>query len=123
MRIIIDSTDKRMTVPLIDYLAQAGYEVHGVCFSGDRPLNREKLARTHYISRPNTTRDLSEIFAQYDSGDILIAGNPDVIEAVNSIRPRLKYLLSAQESVEKPSIRRALRFCHGTRPQSTQGIR
>jgi predicted ATP-grasp superfamily ATP-dependent carboligase len=101
MRVIIDSTDKRMTVPLIDYLAKAGYEVHGLCFSGDRPLNREKLVKIHYISRRNTAQDLSEIFASYDPGDILIAGNPDMIEAVNSIKPRLKYLLSEQESVVK----------------------
>ena len=94
MRVIIDSTDKRMTVPLIDYLAQAGYEVHGLCFSGDRPLNRERLARTYYISRRirlGSRRYLPNMIPM-----IPTAGR---IEAVNSIKPRLKYLL-AQESAE-----------------------
>lgn len=108
MRIIIDSTDKRMTVPVIDYLAQAGYEVHGLCFSGDRPLNREKLKKIHYISRRNTVQELSEIFIPYDPCDVLIAGNPDVIEAVNLIKPKLKYLLSTQESVGKAVNKREL---------------
>ena len=108
MRIIIDSTDKRMTVPAIDYLIRAGYEVHGLCFEADRPLNRGKLKKNHFISRHAVIHDLTEIFSGYDPGDILIAGNPVVIEAVNIIKPRIKYLLSSQESIEKAGDKKNL---------------
>ncbi|NLA86087.1 MAG: ATP-grasp domain-containing protein [Clostridiales bacterium] len=114
MRIIIDSTDKRMTVPAIDCLARAGYAVHGLCFNTDRPLNPGKLEKIHYISRRHVAGDLEEIFSGYTSDDILIAGNPVVIEAVNTIKPRMKYLLSSQESIEKAADKKQMQKLAGT---------
>jgi predicted ATP-grasp superfamily ATP-dependent carboligase len=109
MRIIIDSTEKRMTVSAIDYLARSGYEVHGLCFDGDRPLNPGNLKKIHFISRDNTVHDLAEIFTSYGPGDVLIAGHPVVIEAVNMIKPDIKYLLSPQESIARASNKKELR--------------
>jgi hypothetical protein len=101
MRIIIDSVDKRMTAPAIDYLAHNGYEVHGLCFDTGKPLNPGKLKKVHFMSCEAAVRDLTKIFSAYEPDDILIAGNPIVIEAVNTIKPDMMYLLSSQEEIEK----------------------
>lgn len=108
MRIIIDSTDKRMTVPVIDYLARAGYEVHGLCFGAERPLNFGKLTKLHRVGRHTVAEDLTEIFSGYGPDDILIAGSPVVAEAVNTIRPKIGYLLSEQESIENAGNKKYL---------------
>lgn len=108
MRIIIDSTDKRMTVPVIDYLVGLGYEVHGLCFDTDRPLNPGKLAKCHTIRRETAAGDLRGILGAYAPDDILIAGNPVVIAAVNSIKPDVKYLLASQESIDSAGNKKSL---------------
>lgn len=108
MRIIIDSTDKRMTVPAIDYLVTSGYEVHGLCFDSDRALNPGKLKKIHYIHRETAAEQLTDVFSGYSCDDILIAGNPIVIKAVNTIRPTIRYLLSSQENIEKAGNKKYL---------------
>ncbi len=108
MRIIIDSTDKRMTVPAIDNLVKSGYEVHGLCFDTDRPLNAGKLKKIHYISREAADRQLEDICAGYNGEDILIAGNPIIMAAVNTIQPNIKYLLSSQDNIEKAGNKKYL---------------
>ncbi len=109
MRIIIDSIDKRMTVPAIDYLVRMGYEVHGLCFDTRRPLNPGKLKKVHYINRETITGDLSDVLSGFEAGDILIAGNPLVIEAVNMLKPHIRYLLSSQDSIEKAGNKKLVR--------------
>lgn len=108
MRIIIDSIDKRMTVPAIDYLVRIGYEVHGLCFDTGKPLNPGNLKKIHYIGRDAAARQLTEILSAYDESDILIAGNPVVIEAVNAVKPAVSYLLSTQDSIEKAGNKKAV---------------
>jgi biotin carboxylase len=101
MRIIIDSADKRMTVPIIDALALSGYEVHGLCFDTDKPLNTRNLKKVHYIAREAAAAQLAGILSAYTAEDILIAGNPIIIEAVNALKPGLRYLLPERESIAK----------------------
>lgn len=108
MTILIDSVDKRMTVPVIDYLVKAGHEVHGLCFETDRPLNSGKLKITHYVNREKAGEQLDCILAGYDADDIFIAGNPVIISAVNELKPNIKYLLAPQESIEKAGDKKYL---------------
>lgn len=108
MQILIDSIDKRMTVPLIDDLAAAGYDVHGLCFKGTTPLNAGKLKAIHVIDRERAASQLYELFSRYGADDILIAGNPTVIDVVNNIRPAVKYLLPSGESIRQAGDKKAL---------------
>ena len=108
MRILIDSLDKRMTVPVIEWLALSGYEVHGICYEADRPLNPKKLKDIHRVSRDDTAVGLRDVFTQYGPSDVLIAGNPGTIAAVNVLRPDIGYLLPTQAAIEKASDKKEL---------------
>lgn len=108
MRIIIDSQDKRMTVPVIDYLVGAGYEVHGICFDGEKPLDPKRLAAIHRVSRDAVEDGLRHVLSGYGADDILIAGNPRIIEAINAIGPSVRYLLPTQEAIGKANDKKAL---------------
>jgi predicted ATP-grasp superfamily ATP-dependent carboligase len=108
MRIVIDSLDKRMTVPVIDALARSGCEVYGICFDADRPLNPKKLAMIHRVSRAEAAAGLKVVLSGYTADDILIAGNPGIIEAVNALRPDIRYLLPSQQDIEKASDKKEL---------------
>lgn len=110
MPIIIDSTDKRMTVPVIDYLVNLGYEVHGICFVNETPLNAKKLKKVHYVHKNTVFNELKAVFLDYNQEDILIAGNPTIIETVNRLKPNCKYLLPSLESIDKASNKRELQL-------------
>jgi predicted ATP-grasp superfamily ATP-dependent carboligase len=101
MHVIIDSIDKRMTVPAIDYLVRNGYEVHGLCFNGCRPLNPGRLKKIHYLDRTSISSDLTGVLSGYEPGDVLITGNPLVMKAVSMIKPDIRYLIPLQESIDR----------------------
>ena len=97
-----------MTAPVIDYLVRAGFEVHGICFDADKPLNPKRLGKVHRISREAVEDGLRHVLSGYGAEDILIAGNPRIIAAVNAIGPSVRYLLPSQESVNKANDKTAL---------------
>lgn len=97
-----------MTVPVIDDLVRSGYEVHGICFDSDRPLNPKKLSKIHYVRRDAVAAALKDILSGYSADDILLAGNPRIIEAVNGLKPDIRYLLPEQTDIEKASNKKEL---------------
>lgn len=101
MKILIDSIDKRMTVPLINQLASAGYTVCGMGFSGGQVLNDGPLSVVHEIDKSNIVDSLSIILSEYSEEDILLVGNPLVMDAVLTIKPKIRYILPSQESISK----------------------
>lgn len=101
MRILIDSIDKRMTVPLIDDLVKRGYEVHGIGIKGSEALNAKQLKQRHYLNKLTIEEDLKVLLDGYSDQDILLFGNPLMVIAVNNIQPKQKHLFPTNESVSQ----------------------
>lgn len=101
MRVLIDSIDKRMTVPLIDDLVKRGYQVDGVGFIGGEALNPGPLKKIHYMNRLTIEEDLEGLLLDYGEEDLLLFGNPLMVSAVNQIKPRQKYLMPTDDSVNQ----------------------
>lgn len=106
-KVLIDSVDKRMTAPLVDYLRHEGYEVHGICF-GDTKVISNHLNSVFAISKDNIKEDLKNVFLKFSDEDYLLVGNPLIIEAVNEIQPQMKYIVPNQETVLKITNKRWL---------------
>lgn len=98
--ILIDSVDKRMTIPLVNALVKQGFEVHGIHFKGSRLLSNQ-LKVCYAISRETSQQDLREIYSKYSEEDYLIIGNPKVIQATQLLKPVLKHLLPPQELIHQ----------------------
>ncbi len=101
MRILIDSIDKRMTVPLIDDLVKRGYQVDGIGFNGGEALNPRPLDKIHYMNKLTIEEDLEELLLDYREEDLLLFGNPLMVSAVNQIKPLQKYLMPTDDSVNQ----------------------
>ncbi|HHW67120.1 MAG: hypothetical protein PWP07_1306 [Epulopiscium sp.] len=99
-RILIDNIDKRMTVPLVEYLIKEGYEVHGINFKNAKVISN-RLKTVYEISKESVKEDLQKVFAHFNQEDYLIVGNPRIIEAVDEIKPEIKYIIPNQENVVK----------------------
>ena len=43
-KILIDSLDKRMTIPIVNYYYKNGYHIDGICFDNNKALSRKYIA-------------------------------------------------------------------------------
>jgi len=107
-RILLDSLDKRMTIPIVNYYHKSGYEIDGICFKGSKPLSKKYIAETHYISKDNLEEEFTKIIDSYSSDDYLIIGNPQIIEVVNKIKPNIKYIIPTDEAIDAATDKRRL---------------
>lgn len=107
-RIIIDSLDKRITIPIINFFQKKGYKIDGICFDDKKPLSKKYIDETHYISKNNIETDLSRIIEKYTPDDYLIVGDPKIIEAVNKVKPHIKYIVPPINSVSYATDKRKL---------------
>lgn len=97
--ILVDSVDKRMTVPLVRFLLQKRYDVHGLHFEGTKVLC-SGVKVVHTVHKETMVKDLTRIYSNYNKDAILLIGNPFIISATNAIKPHLKYLVPTDESIE-----------------------
>jgi hypothetical protein len=97
-KVLIDNIDKRMTAPLAEYLIGKGYEVHGIGFAGSKPISN-RLSSVIEVSKDDLINNLSNALSRFSQQDCLIAGNPLIMRAVKEIKPGIRYLLPANESV------------------------
>lgn len=107
-KILIDSLDKRMTIPIVNYYHEKGYKIDGICFEGSKSLSKKYINKIHYISKQNVEKDLKEIVEEYSKEDYLVAGNPKVIEAINNINPSIKYIIPSLDSINDANDKRKL---------------
>lgn len=105
--VIVDSIDKRMTVPLVNDLKSKGYDVHGLCFL-DSVVLCSGLTMIHRLDKTCLEAKLGEILAGYDRETTLLVGNPLMIAAVNVLKPSLRYLLPTPESIAKAEDKKSL---------------
>ena len=107
-RILLDSLDKRMTIPIVNYYHNKGYAIDGVCFDDSKPLSKKYIGEIHYLSSNRVEEDLKTVLKKYSPEDYLILGNPEMIEAVNRIKPNMKYIVPTLESIEIANDKRKL---------------
>lgn len=107
-KILIDSLDKRMTIPIVNYYHQNGYHIDGICFDNNKALSRKYIDYIHYISKNNIEEDFKKILEKYSPEDYLILGNPQIIEVVNKIKPDIKYIIPTTKSIENANNKREL---------------
>ena len=106
-KIIIDSVDKRMTAPLVEYLINIGYQVYGIVFEGSIVISN-RLYSIFEISKENLKEDLLKLFNNFTMDDYLLVGNPLIIKAVDEIKPKIKYIIPKQETVLKATNKKQL---------------
>lgn len=106
-KIIVDSIDKRMTAPLVEYLNNSGYEVYGITFKNSVIISNH-LKAIFEISKKYIKEDLIRVLSQFTRGDYLLLGNPLMIEAVNEIKPEIKYIIPDKEAVIKATDKKRL---------------
>lgn len=107
-RIVLDSLDKRMTIPVVNYYHKKGYEIDGICFDDTRMLSKKYIREIHYVSNNQLEEDLETLLRKYSPEDYLILGNPRMIEAVNRIEPNIKYIIPPLESIRIANDKRKL---------------
>ncbi|NLK20707.1 MAG: ATP-grasp domain-containing protein [Epulopiscium sp.] len=111
-KILIDNIDKRMTAPLVEYFLREGYKVYGVGFTNSNIISN-KINSTFKISKENIKADLLKVFKSFTENDYLLVGNPLIIEAVNEIKPNMKYIVPNQDIVTKITNKKWLmEFAH-----------
>ncbi|WP_058486878.1 ATP-grasp domain-containing protein [Defluviitalea phaphyphila] len=98
--ILIDNIDKRMTAPLVEYLVKKGYNVEGIKFKNTKVISNH-INSVFEISKENIKEDLIKVLSKFSSEDYLLVGHPLVIEAVNEIRPNIKYIVPTNELIKK----------------------
>lgn len=105
--VIIDSIDKRMTIPLVAFLKKEGFEVHGIHLKGTKVLC-SGINEIYTVAKERATVELERIYSKYSSDTALILGNPTIIDATNILEPQLKYILPAQESIAQAEDKKSL---------------
>lgn len=106
-KIIIDNIDKRMTAPLVEYFINNGYQVYGIGFE-DSAVISNRFSSVFKISKDNLRLELINVFRQFTIDDYLLVGNPLIIEAIDKINPKIKYIIPKQETILKITDKKQL---------------